>query len=54
MMLSGFHNAATSCRTGMEAGNAVLIRSGQEQQQEATRHMAELTRRIDALRQAAR
>jgi hypothetical protein len=54
MMLSGFHKAATSYRTGMEADNAELIRSGQEQQQEATRYMAELTRRIDALRQAAR
>lgn len=54
MMLSGFHKAATSYRTGVGAGNAELIGSAQEQQQEATRHMAELTRRIDALRQAAR
>ena len=54
MMLPGFHKAATSYRMAVEAGNAELIRSGQEQQHEATRHMAELTRRIDTLRQAAR
>jgi hypothetical protein len=54
MMLSGFHKAATSYRTGIETDNAALIRSGQEQQQEATRYMAELMRRIHELRQAAR